>query len=234
MLITKNNIDSLNLTKEEILDQGATFLIDKDLTWTSNDVVSKFRSMFKTKKVGHAGSLDPFATGLLIVSLGKDTKKINDYSEYSKDYKAWVKLGAETKSYDAEHPEINLNSIKHIDIEKLSMVLESMTGKTQQTAPIYSAKKHQGKRHYELARQNKEVVPKIKEVEIYSLKLLDVYLPFCEIDVSCSKGTYIRSMAYEIGKKMDVGGYLFQLKRTRIGDFMLQDALKIKDIIKYL
>lgn len=234
MVITKHNINSINLTKQEILEQGCTFLVDKELLWTSNDVVSKLRSTFKTKRVGHAGSLDPFATGLLIVCIGKDTKQINNFTDAIKKYQGITKLGSETISYDAEHPEIKINHLKSIDHEKLKQTLFKFVGKFYQTAPIFSAKKYKGKRHYELSRNNIEVEPKIKEIEIFELNLIDIFLPFLEFDVKCSKGTYIRSLAYEIGVEMGYGGYLFQLTRTQIGDFLLDDALKIGDIVKLL
>ncbi len=234
MLINKNNINSLELSKQDLLEQGCTFLVNKELTWTSNDVVSKFRSLFKTKRVGHAGSLDPFATGLLIVSVGKDTKKINDYSESIKVYRAVAKLGAETNSYDAEHPEKNLKNINSFKVDILNDIFKKFTGKFKQTAPIYSAKKIKGRRQYELARKNIEVIPKVKEVEIFQLSLLDYYKPFFEFDISCTKGTYIRSLAYDIGIETGFGAYLFKLTRTSIGDFSCNDSLKINDIIKHL
>lgn len=234
MLITKHNINEINFTKSELLDKGCTFLVDKELMWTSNDVVSKLRSTFRTKKVGHAGSLDPFATGLLIVSIGKDTKKINSYTDSIKEYCGVGKIGAQTASYDAEHAEINIKKINQIHPETFLEIFNQFNGKIQQVAPVYSAKKIKGKRHYELSRNNIEVQPKIKEIEIFKLILNDLYLPFFEFDVTCSKGTYIRSLVYEIGQKLDYGAYLFKLKRTKIGDFSLEDALKINDIIKHL
>ncbi len=234
MIINKHNISSLNLSKQELLEQGCTFLIDKELTWTSNDVVSKLRSFFKTKRVGHAGSLDPFATGLLIISIGKDTKKLNDYTDSVKKYIGTVKFGAETVSYDAEHPEINHNHLSKIDNIIIENTFIRFLGKIQQTAPVYSAKKVNGQRHYELSRRNIKVEPRVKEVEIFEMKALDIFLPFFEFEVTCSKGTYIRSLAYDLGKETAYGGYLFKLIRTQIGEFQLNDALKIGEIIKLI
>ncbi|HRP01762.1 MAG TPA: tRNA pseudouridine(55) synthase TruB [Candidatus Kapabacteria bacterium] len=234
MLITKHNIGELNLSKQELLEQGCTFLINKELTWTSSDVVSKFRSLFKTKKVGHAGSLDPFATGLLVISIGKDTKKINSFIDTNKCYIGTVKFGAETVSYDAEHPEIRLTHIDNISPKLIEAEISSFIGKLQQTAPIYSAKKHNGRRHYDLARKNIAIEPKIKEVEIFNISIKDIYMPFCEFEVECSKGTYIRSIAYDLGKKLDNSAYLFKLIRTQVGEFSLEDALKINEITQYL
>jgi tRNA pseudouridine55 synthase len=234
MIINKHNINSIEFSKQELLEQGSTFLIDKELTWTSNDVVSKLRSFFKTKRVGHAGSLDPFATGLLIISIGKDTKKINDYTDSFKKYVGTVKFGAETVSYDAEHPEIKINHLQKIDKSIVDNALQLFHGKIQQTAPVYSAKKINGQRHYELSRKNIIVEPKVKEVEIMEIKSLDIFLPFYEFEVSCSKGTYIRSLANDLGKETGYGAYLFKLIRTQIGEFHLDDALKIGELIKLI
>ncbi len=233
MIITRHNINSITIPKQQLLEQGCTFLVNKDLTWTSNDVVSKFRGIFKTKKVGHAGSLDPFATGLLIVCIGKDTKKINTLIDEKKRYIGTAKLGAQTVSYDAEHPEIKTKHIENIDIERFKSIKNKFIGKLNQKAPVYSAKKHKGRRHYELSRQNIEVIPRIKEIEIFNLELIDYYLPFVEFEVLCSKGTYIRSLAYELGEEMGCGAYLFKLIRTQIGPYMLEDSINISDLKQF-
>lgn len=234
MVISKNNYSNYVLTKDYINQNGATFLLNKELTWTSNDLVSKLRSFLKTKKVGHAGSLDPFATGLMIISVSKDTKQINYYLEEPKEYIALIKLGARTKSFDAEHPETEQKPIKDLSKENLIKVIKSFEGKQIQEAPVFSAKKYKGKRQYELSRQNIKIEPKKSEIEIFKIELLDIYNPFIEIKINCSKGTYIRSIANDLGNKLECGGYLFQLQRTKIGDYSVDNTFKIKELINII
>jgi len=234
MLVSHYNINEFWENKDEFISEGSTLLIDKDLTWTSNDVVSKLRGMLRTKKVGHAGTLDPFATGLLIVCIGKDTKKINQFADAHKTYYATARLGAVTKSFDAEHPELNQKNIDHITSENIKSVVNTMQGKQLQVPPIYSAKKLNGQRHYELSRKNIKVVPNSCEIDIDDIQLHDYYKPFFEFSIKCSKGTYIRSVANDIGAKLDLGAYLFKLRRTAIGDLSVDNAFKIDSFNNFI
>ena len=213
--------------------EGEIFLINKPLTWTSFDVVNfikKFlRATIKQKvKVGHAGTLDPLATGLLIVCTGRATKKINDFVEMDKEYTGTFFLGATTPSFDSES-EINQQfDISHIDAALIEKKKKLFLGKIRQTPPIYSAIKIDGKPAYLYARKNKEVKMKSREVEITEFEINRIELPEIDFRIVCSKGTYIRSVADDFGKALNSGGYLTSLCRTKIGIFSLDDAMSIE------
>lgn len=213
---------------ENIFDLGQVLLIDKPLDWTSFDAVRKIRYLVKTRKVGHAGTLDPLATGLLILCTGKFTKKINDYMAQEKEYTGTITLGALTPTYDLEsEPE------QHIDyafvtrelVEKT--IAESFTGAILQTPPIHSAIKVNGKRVYELARKGKEVKLEPRPVTIKEFAITDFQLPVLSFRVVCSTGTYIRSLANDLGAVLGCNGYLSGLRRTRIGEFKVENAFTI-------
>jgi len=205
-------------------------LIDKPKGISSFDVIRILRKKLKIKKMGHAGTLDPLATGLLIIGVGKGTKKLSQFLKLDKEYVAKIKLGAVSDTYDKE------GKIKEIKIEKVpekikvEKVVESFVGEISQTPPLYSAKKIKGKRAYQLARRGIEVKLKPKKVKIYKIEILDYKFPYLKIKVNCSSGTYIRSLAADIGKKLKCGGYLEELKRTKIGKFSLKDAKKLNEI----
>lgn len=213
--------------------EGEILLINKPLTWTSFDVVNfikKFlRATIKQKvKVGHAGTLDPLATGLLIVCTGRATKKINDFVEMNKEYTGTFFLGATTPSFDSES-EINQQfDISHIDAALIEEKKKLFLGKIRQTPPIYSAIKIDGKPAYLYARKNREVKMKSREVEITEFEINRIELPEIYFRIVCSKGTYIRSVADDFGKALSSGGYLTSLCRTKIGTFSLDDAMSIK------
>jgi tRNA pseudouridine55 synthase len=208
-------------------------LVDKPLTWTSFDVVKYIRkllvSKFKIKriKVGHAGTLDPLATGLLIICIGKQTKQISVYQNLGKTYTGKFKLGETTPSYDAEtevNQTFNYNHIREIDIVNLS---QKFTGKLMQKPPIFSALKKNGKRMYEYARENKKIEIQEREINIYEFEIIKFENPYIEFKINCSKGTYIRSIANDFGKKLNSGSYLFELRRINIGEFSVLNALQI-------
>jgi tRNA pseudouridine55 synthase len=215
---------------ETIFDTGQVLLIDKPLEWTSFDVVRKVRYLTKTKKVGHAGTLDPLATGLLIVCTGKYTKKINEYMAQEKEYTGSITLGATTPTYDLESEPQNFQSYEHITREQLQQTAESFTGTILQIPPIHSAIKKEGKRVYELARAGKEVKLEPRPITISEFEITEVTLPMVHFRVVCSTGTYIRSLANDFGEKLGCGGYLSSLCRTRIGNFLLKDAYSIEGI----
>ncbi len=223
---------------EKVFDfvNGELLLLDKPLGWTSFDVVNKVRHLIRRFlgigkiKVGHAGTLDPLATGLLLICTGKMTKKINDLQGLDKQYTGKFFLGATTPSYDLE-TEIDAEfPIRHITEGMIRETADSFLGKIMQIPPAFSAIKVDGTRAYKLARDNKEVEIKAREVHIKSFEIINVDFPEVEFTVDCSKGTYIRTLAHDFGKKLNSGAYLKELRRTMIGDFIIQDALSIEQI----
>lgn len=199
-------------------------LINKPLHWTSFDVVRKIRNLTRTKKVGHAGTLDPLATGLLIVCTGKFTKKINEYMAQEKEYTGTITLGAVTPTYDLESEPTDHKSIENLTEESVKETAVAFTGKILQTPPVHSAIKKDGKRVYELARRGEEVKLEPRPVTIFRFDVEKYEEGTVHFDVVCSTGTYIRSLANDVGAALGAGGYLSSLCRTRIGDFLLKDA----------
>lgn len=214
---------------EDILE-GKVFLIDKPLEWTSFDVVNKIRwnirktYNLKKIKVGHAGTLDPKATGLLVICTGKFTKKIESIQADSKVYTGQIKLGVTTPTYDTESEENQFFPIDHITQKMIEQLAQSFIGEIQQYPPIHSALKIGGKRMYELARAGVEVEVKPRKIFIHDFKINKIELPFVDFEVHCSKGTYIRSIAYDFGKALNSGGYLTKLRRTKIGVYSVENA----------
>jgi tRNA pseudouridine55 synthase len=210
-------------------EEGKVLLIDKPLRWTSFDVVRKIRNLIKIKKVGHAGTLDPLATGLLIVCTGKYTKRINQYMSQEKEYTGTITLGATTPTYDLESEPQDFLPVEHISIHQLEQAAKLLTGPILQTPPIHSAIKKEGKRVYELARQGIDVKLDPRPVTIFEFEIVRVELPEVSFKVVCSTGTYIRSLADDFGKNLGCGGYLSSLRRTRIGPFSVNDALGMQE-----
>lgn len=233
-MITRSEIIQENHSQfiDSICNEGSFILINKPIGWTSFDVVKKIRSHFKVKKVGHAGTLDPLAEGLLIVATGKLTKKIDEFTKLHKEYIGELVLGGRTASYDSGTEIIekrNYSNIKHDDIKK---IFSEFKGVILQKPPIYSAVKHKGKPLYKYARKGKEVPLIEREVQITNLEILDIKLPLIKFVISCSKGTYIRSLVNDIGERLGCGAYLQTLIRTKIGNYLLTDALEIEDLKK--
>lgn len=211
-------------------DKGGIIAINKEYGWTSFDVVRKISGMLRLKKVGHAGTLDPLATGLLLLCLGKATKQIEQLQNTTKVYEMTVKLGATTPSYDAETEEQDFAPYSHLTDDEIQTVLKSFIGTITQIPPVYSALKHKGKPLYEYARENKEVEVKPREITIYDIHSVSVDLPFVTCTIVCTKGTYVRSLAHDIGIKLGVGGYLSALCRKASGELSLNSALSINTI----
>ncbi|WP_333851861.1 tRNA pseudouridine(55) synthase TruB [Epilithonimonas sp.] len=219
------------MTAEE-LQSGHVFLLDKPLDWTSFQAVNKlkyklkneFKELPKKFKIGHAGTLDPRATGLLIVCTGKFTKKIPEIQDAPKEYWTEIKIGVQTESYDTEKPEILQTDYSHITEENIYQTLEKFLGEIDQKPPVFSALKIDGKRAYELARKGEDVEMKSRKTTILYLNNIEINLPFVSFTVGCSKGTYIRSLAHDIGQELKVGAYLTQLRRTKIGDYSIENA----------
>ena len=209
---------------------GRILLINKPLKWTSFDVVNKVRFKLKTKKVGHAGTLDPLATGLLIVCVGKMTKRIDEFMGLEKEYTGSFTLGEVTASYDLETPVEQACDISHLSEKQIHDATKQFVGRISQLPPAHSAIKVGGKRAYEFARKGKPVELKPREVEINTFEITDIQLPKVGFRIVCSKGTYIRSIARDYGESLGVGAHLSALCRTRIGPFSVEQALDINDI----
>jgi tRNA pseudouridine55 synthase len=210
-------------------EEGKVLLINKPLYWTSFDAVRKIRNLIRIKKVGHAGTLDPLATGLLIICTGRFTKKINEYMAQEKEYTGTITLGAVTPTYDLESEPQDFKPYEFITLNDINQTTESFTGQIMQTPPIHSAIKKEGKRVYELARRGVDVKLEARPVTISEFEITNVALPLVDFRVVCSTGTYIRSLANDFGGKLGCGGYLSKLCRTRIGNFLLEDALTIEE-----
>ena len=217
-------------TAEDFLN-GQTILLDKPLDWTSFQAVNKLKYKLKSEfnlpkkfKIGHAGTLDPRATGLLIVCTGKFTKIIPEIQDAPKEYFTEIKIGVQTESYDTEKPEILQQDISEITETQIKETLEKFLGEIDQKPPIFSAIKIEGNRAYDLARAGKEVEMKSRKTTITYIENIEIDLPFIRFTVGCSKGTYIRSLAHDIGQELGVGAYLTNLRRTKIGDYLVENA----------
>lgn len=227
MIITKkSDIDLSNLS------EGRVLLIDKNKGKTSFNVVSNIRRIFNIKKVGHAGTLDPAATGLLIVALGKKTKEIYKYQNMPKIYTGVITLGKKTPSMDSETEPIEIKSFDHILENDIEEVRNTFLGEIQQIPPMYSALKHKGKALYKYARKGIDIKREPRTINIYNFEINKIELPNITFKIECSKGTYIRVIADDFGAKLNCGGYLSELRRTQIGEYKVEDALTISELDK--
>ncbi len=219
-------------------EEGEIILIDKDLYWTSFDVVSKVKNVLcsnyglKKLKVGHAGTLDPLATGLVIVCTGKQTKNIQLYQDEVKEYVATIKLGGTTPSFDLETKIDKTFPYEHITTGSVLSMLESFIGLQDQVPPSFSAKNLNGKRAYEYARKGQEISLKPKQIEFFTLELVHFELPLITVRIICSKGTYIRAFARDLGTALNSGAHLTDLRRTRIGPYHVGKAFSVNQFIK--
>ena len=217
---------------------GEMILIDKELNWTSFDVVSKLRNSIKKKlnikkiKVGHAGTLDPLATGLLIICTGKMTKRINEFSGLNKTYVGKMTIGSTTPSYDLEtKPNVNYPT-EHINKNLIIETAKKFVGKIDQKPPVFSAVKKDGVRLYKLARKGVKVEVEKREIIIHDFLISSINFPEVEFSLTCSKGTYIRSLAHDFGKELGSGAHLSELRRTSIGDYSVDNSLKLMEFIR--
>lgn len=227
-MITKNNSDLSGID----FNAGEVILVDKPLEWTSFKVVNVIRRHCKAKKVGHAGTLDPRATGLLILCTGKKTKEITTYQDFEKTYTGTIELGIKTPSMDLETEVIKVREFGHITEEQIMSAKNMFTGVIDQIPPMYSAIKLNGKTLYNLARKGKTVERQPRKVEIYKFEIKSINLPYVEFEICCSKGTYIRTIADDLGEHLGCGGALASLRRTKIGRFDVNDALTVDDFIQ--
>ena len=216
-------------TWQQPFADGKVLLIDKPLRWTSFDAVKKIRILTRISKVGHAGTLDPLATGLLIICTGKFTKKINEYMAREKEYTGSFTLGATTPTYDLESEPENQKEYLHLTEEEIRAATAGFTGEIMQIPPAHSAIKKDGIPAYQLARKGKEVKLDPRRVLISEFEIVSIQLPRVEFRVVCSTGTYIRSLANDFGATLGCGGYLSSLCRTRIGEFLLKNAMSLKE-----
>jgi len=226
--------DFLESVTHDDVTNGKIILIDKPVKWTSFDVVKYIRKSIQTRlkvkkiKVGHAGTLDPLATGLLIICIGKETKNISKYQDLSKKYTGIIKLGETTPSYDRETEINGTYDYSHVDEKKVIKISKTFIGRQKQFPPIYSALKKDGKRMYKYAREKIEIEIEPREIEIYDFEIINFSSPYIEFVIKCSKGTYIRSIANDYGQKLNSGSHLYELKRISIGDLSISDALRFK------
>jgi len=217
-------------------EDGDFLLVDKPLDWTSFDVVAKVRNAYTRaglkRKVGHCGTLDPKATGLLILAAGRHTKKIAELELLDKGYEGCIKLGVQTVSHDTESEEFGHTSLTHITPEAITALAETLPGVHMQQPPMHSAVWHNGKRLYELARKGDHVAErKSREITIHRFEITRVELPYVWFSTEVSKGAYIRVMAHEFGEALGVGGYLTELRRTSIGSYRIEDAYSVGEIV---
>ena len=211
---------------------GEIIFIDKPLGWTSFKVVNKIRKTIGIKKVGHSGTLDPMATGLLIICTGKKTKELSNYLGLDKTYTGTITLGKTSPSMDKETEITETGIDENINEESIKNAAKEFVGEIEQTPPMYSAIKVKGKRLYKLARNGVEIERPVRKVRINSFLIKNIKIPDVEFGVNCSKGTYIRVLANDLGKKLGCGGILSELRRTAIGEFRIEKALKVEDFIE--
>ncbi|GAB4332297.1 MAG: tRNA pseudouridine(55) synthase TruB [Flammeovirgaceae bacterium] len=230
-------LDKKSITEETLpvnFEEGRVVLIDKPLTWTSFQTVKKLRYLTKCKKIGHAGTLDPLATGLLIICSGKATKMIESIQATEKEYTGEFFIGKTTPSYDLE-TEVNASfPTEHITDELLRKTSLEFVGEIMQTPPLFSALKVDGKRAYELARKGVEKELNARKILIKEFELTEVQLPIIKFRLVCSKGTYVRSLAYDFGKALQSGAYLASLRRTKIGEYDVDDAFTLSEVENFI
>ncbi len=215
-------------------EEGEVLLVDKPLTWTSFDVVKKIKIAGKISKVGHAGTLDPLATGLLILCTGKKTKEIDNYQALTKEYIGKILLGKTTPTLDLEMPFDSEKDTSHLTESIVLEAVNQFKGKLSQIPPIFSAIKIDGKRLYKKARKGKPIDVEIKprDIEVYEFEITEFALPEISFRIVCSKGTYIRSLARDVGEKLGVGGCLSALRRTKIGEYSVENAWQLEEIVQ--
>ena len=222
------------------LAEGCLLLVDKPLEWTSFDVVNKLRGAIRRKlgvkkfKIGHAGTLDPLATGMLNICTGKWTKRLAELQGMDKVYTGTIKLGATTASYDAEQPEDQTFPTDGITEEAIRAAAETLTGDLAQLPPVYSAIKVDGQPLYKRARKGEMVEVKPRAVTVHRFDVTGIDLPYVHFEIACSKGTYIRSLAHDLGKALDNGGYLTALRRTEVGPYKEAGMMTVEEVLGYL
>lgn len=233
-IYTRENLRELPVSAEggmqDIAAKGALLLVDKPAGWTSFDVVAKTRGILKVKKIGHTGTLDPMATGLLVLCLGKATKLADQIQAGEKEYEGTIHFGATTPTDDAESEENEQFPTEHLTPEAIREAAKEFLGESLQTPPMFSARKKDGQRLYKMARRGETVEVEPRSIVISEFNITDIALPDVRFSVVCSKGTYIRSLARDLGRRLGSGAYLTELRRTRSGEFRVEDAVTIGDL----
>ena len=214
-----------------ITGEGSLLLINKPKNWTSFDVVNKLRHLLKIKKIGHAGTLDPLAKGLLLIGIGKYTKKLESLQGLDKTYEGVIEIGKTTPSFDLETPFDSASDYRDVTPQEVVLAVEALTGELDQIPPVFSAVKVNGQRAYKSARKNEKILLKSRKIKVYKFEIIQLILPEIHFRVVCSKGTYIRSLAKDLGEKLGVGGYLKELIRTQVGEYKLENALLLGQLI---
>jgi tRNA pseudouridine55 synthase len=223
-----------NAIRRADLKAGKIVAIDKPAGWTSFDVVNKLRRMTGVKKVGHAGTLDPFATGVLLVCFAGATKQVDALMGLEKEYEGTFELGVETDSHDVTGKVIAQHPVPELSREQIEQAVRRYVGEIMQTPPMFSALKRGGRRLYELARKGEQVELEPRKVRIYAFDVLDVALPEIRFQLTCSRGTYVRALARDLGKDYGCGAFLKTLRRTRVGQYVASSALSIEQFAKQL
>jgi len=229
-IITKKTTDLRGFD----FNEGVVILMNKPIDWTSYKVVDKIKKILKTKKVGHAGTLDPLATGLLILCTGKMTKKIHEFQNLLKEYRGKIYFGKKTPTMDREsfNDSNGTNDISYLSLELIRETAKKFVGEIEQIPPVHSAVWINGKRAYELARKGKEVNLKPRKAFIESFEIFNYEPPLADFVVICSKGTYARSLANDLGDSLGCGAFLYELERTAIGEFRIEDAITVNELIR--
>ncbi|MFM2428210.1 MAG: hypothetical protein RL012_94 [Bacteroidota bacterium] len=232
-MTTRESLPPIPFFDRLTLEEGTVLALNKPLYWTSFDVVKKLRSILSVKKVGHAGTLDPLATGLLLVCTGKKTKTMSHYQDLEKVYAGEMVLGKTTPSIDLETDFDSEQPYKHITEAAIYKLALTFVGHTRQIPPAYSAIKSHGERAYKKARQGQKMILAPRQVFIRSFVVTSISVPSIKFEVTCGKGTYIRSLVHDFGEQLGVGAYLNALCRTRIGPFRLEDAYRVEDLPRH-
>lgn len=227
-------IEGYNVIGRADLKTGKIIPLDKPEGWTSFDVVNKLRGLTKVKKVGHAGTLDPFATGVLLICFAGATKQVNQLMELEKEYEGTLALGTETDSHDVTGKIVAQHAVPELSREQIVQAVKKYTGAIMQIPPMFSALKREGRRLYELARQGEQVDLTPRPVNIYTFDILEVMLPEIRFRVTCSRGTYIRALARDLGRDFGCGAFLKTLRRTRVGEYAVASALSIQQFVERL
>lgn len=228
-VIKKSELENHGALSPEDFSNGAIININKPEGWTSFDVVKKIRNIIKVRKVGHAGTLDPFAEGVLLICTGGATKRVPELTGLEKEYVGDIELGKTTDTYDRTGTVVTEKRLPDLELAQIRRACNSFVGEIDQTPPMYSAIKMDGQRLYKLARKGITVERKPRRVRVSAIDLLDFKTPILSFKVTCSKGTYIRSLAHDLGEKLGCGAYLKKLVRTRVGPYKLEDANSISE-----
>lgn len=233
-ILSSSNLSSFPEWFSMLPQNGGIIIINKPIGITSFGLIKQLKKHFKNFKIGHSGTLDPLASGLMIVAIGKSTKILNELTGLSKEYQGIIKLGKSTPSLDKETPEIGENAIPDIDVNSIMQLANKYTGEIEQVPPIYSAVKIDGSSAYNYARSNKDKVLTPKMVEVKSLKIEEVDLPYIHFRIHVSKGFYVRKFAEDFAKDLETTGYLYKLKRIKIEDFEISSAIELSDLLNLL